>query len=62
LIPLGVAQVGAFAGAAQWGDGMHAAVDQTVDGAAEGVEVDAFAVGAERRDGVADDAVNGWTW
>jgi hypothetical protein len=26
---------------------MHAAVDQTVDGAAEGVEVDALAVGAE---------------
>ena len=60
LIPLGIAQVGAFASAAQRGDRMHAAFDQAVDGAAERVEVNAFAIGAERGDGVADDAVNVW--
>ncbi|MNT45008.1 hypothetical protein D3C72_1815610 [compost metagenome] len=57
LLPFQVAQVGAFAGAAEGGDGMHAAVDQAIDRAAEGVEVKLLAVGTERGDGVADDAV-----
>ncbi|MNI54461.1 hypothetical protein D3C73_1093580 [compost metagenome] len=58
LIPLRVAQVGTFTGAAQRCDSVHAALDQAVDGAPEGVQVNAFAMGGERGDGVADDAVN----
>ena len=58
LVPFRIAQVGAFAGAAERGDGMHAAVDQALDGAAEGRQVET-AVGGEGGDGVADDAVDG---
>ncbi|MNH94754.1 hypothetical protein D3C73_473790 [compost metagenome] len=58
LIPLRVTQVSAFAGAAQWRDGMHTVVDQAVDGTPERVKINAFAIGGERGDGVADNAVN----
>ncbi|MCY1407663.1 hypothetical protein D9M71_229700 [compost metagenome] len=58
LIPLCIAQVGTFTGAAQRCDGVYAALDQSVDGAPEGIQVNALAVGGERGDGVADDAVN----
>ncbi|MNS70040.1 hypothetical protein D3C72_1033760 [compost metagenome] len=58
LIPLRIAQVSAFASAAQRRDGVDAAVDQAIDRLPERWHVQPFAVGAERGDGVADDAVN----
>ncbi|MNE42810.1 hypothetical protein D3C80_1369580 [compost metagenome] len=57
LVPFPITQVGAFARAAQRGDGMHATGDQAVDGLAQGRQVKVLAVAAERGDGVADDAV-----
>ncbi|MNV72756.1 hypothetical protein D3C71_1658670 [compost metagenome] len=55
--PFAVGQVGAFAGAAQRCDGVHAVGDQAVDGRAQGIQVER-AVCREGSDGVADNAAN----